>query len=269
MSMKRSYWLVSGLILASCLIVLIIAIGLPLNGQTDDRAAQAGHSVPLLQGQLDPVSLDAAFPQAPSSIRVYPIRFVNTIRSANGATNMKVKDSTPSSSEAPALAEKALEKYGGLPKDARLIDPVPRYQYRYNVTTHSSEEAYPWQTQVRYIQTVDNYPVIGAGINLGLGQQGEITSIVKIWPVYDSPGNEVIIIPAQAAYEKLKNHETVEKMQGSQPAGSKITDIRLGYKLVQGDDPHPVNPHIIPVWIFSVTPPFDSEPSLLTVDATA
>jgi len=93
-----------------------------------------------------------------------------------------------------------------LPNDAQLVDAVPRYQFRYNLTTETVEEQYPWQTQVRYIQMLNGSPVIGAGINLGIGDDGEITSIVKAWPEYDYAG-EVGVISAEKAYEKLKNHD--------------------------------------------------------------
>ena len=109
----------------------------------------------------------------------------------------------------------------------------------------------------------------GVQINLMLGENGEIISIVKTFKAYEYPG-EVNIISAEQAYEKLKNSETIDKPLGNIKEGSKITDIRLGYKLTRE-----TNSYLTPIWIFSATipphpgyPPALSDSFRLTVDAT-
>ncbi|MFA4878088.1 MAG: two-component system regulatory protein YycI [Methanoregula sp.] len=268
MSMKRSRLMVAGLILTSCLILGIAIIGLSMNTQNQAIVLPAEVALPGMQGQFESLTLNTDLPKSPSSIQVYSIKSIDMIQDGNGDVSMTIRKSIPSASKAPALAEKSLEKYGGLPKDAQLVDALPRYQYKYNLTTNSVEEKYPWQTQVRYIQILDGFPVIGATINLGLGENGEITSLVKAWPTYESR-KEVKIISAEKAYEKLKVRDTTEKLQGNLPEGSKVTEVKLGYRLFDAWNSDAKDAYLKPVWIFSVTSPLDPEPFPIMVDATA
>ena len=222
----------------------------------------------MAQGQFDSLTLNTEFPKSPESIPVYKIKSIDLIQNGNDEQSMMIRNTIPSASEAPPLAEKSLEMYGGLPSDAQLVDAVPRYQYKYNLTTMTTEEQYPWQTQVRYIQMLNGSPVIGATINLGLGENGEITSIVKAWPVYEYTG-EMKIISVEKAYEKLMNHDTTEKLQGNLPEGTKINDIKFGYKLYHEGNSGIKDPYVKPVWIFYAVTPLDPEPFPLMVDATS
>jgi regulatory protein YycH of two-component signal transduction system YycFG len=108
-------------------------------------------------------------------------------------------------------------------------------------------------------------PVMGSGINIHLGEDGEIISVVKIWGVYKYAG-KVEVISAEKAYEKLKNYEITPKPQGTIMKGTKIKNIQLGYRLLQpGSDEK--GAYLQPVWIFYATDPRDSVPFPLMVDA--
>jgi Zn-dependent metalloprotease len=260
--------MILGLIVACSLISAVIVLGIQINSQNTYIVAPDKTDVSAMQWHPGSLTLDTELPKSPASVSVYKIKSIDLIQDGNAEQVMTVGDSIPSASEAPSLAENALEKYGGLPKNAQLVDAVPRYQFKYNLTTETVEEQYPWQTQVRYIQVLNGSPVIGATINLGIGDDGEITSIVKAWPEYDYAG-EVGVISAEKAYEKLKNHETTDKIQGDLPEGTKITEIKLGYKLYDEWNSGVKEPYVKPVWIYYAITPLDPEPFPLMVDATA
>jgi len=268
MTMKKTNWIIAGIILACCLAIALSAIGMTVNQKTSAEGISPGPGISTVQGQLDSLALDATMPNSPESVRVPSVISVDIVQKGDDRISMAVANSIPSSSDAPLLAEKVLESYGGLPKDARLIDAVPRYQYKYNLTTNAVEEEYPWQTQVRYIQVLDGRSVIGTTINLGLKENGELGSLVKIWPAYGK-GKVIKVVPAQRAYEKFKAYETTEKIQGNIPGGSKISNITLGYQLYGTWNSETKEPYLKPVWIFSVVTPADPEPFPLMVDAAA
>lgn len=260
-------WMIPVLLLASALLLGVVFTGLlpySVNSQADSRENTV---LPVIQGQYDSLVLDTTFPASPEVMAAYKIRSIDLVRDGDDTKAFTIKNSIPSAAEAPALAEKALEKYGGLPDDAQLVDAVPRCQYKYNAATDSVEEQYPVRTEVRYIQILNEYPVIGASINLDLGEEGEIINIRKAWPEYEQTG-EVNVISAESAYEKLRNSETIDRLQGSLPKGTKITRIIPGYKLYNAWN-QDSEPFLKPVWIFYAVTTFDPEPLPLMVDATA
>ncbi|WP_157199100.1 hypothetical protein [Methanolacinia paynteri] len=259
--------MIAVLLLASALILGAACTGLlshPVNSQT---GSQEDTVLPVMQGQFDSLVLDTNLPTSPEVIAVYKIRSIDLVKDGDETKAFSIKNSIPSATEAPALAEKALEKYGGLPEDAQLVDAVPRYLNKYNLTTESVEEQHPIGTQVRYIQILNELPVIGASINMNLGEEGEIIKIMKAWPEYEQTG-EVDIIPADKAYEKLRNSETIDRYQGTLPKGTKITKITPGYKLYNPWK-QDSEPYLKPVWIFYAVTTFDPESFPLMVDATA
>ncbi|MCK9580086.1 MAG: two-component system regulatory protein YycI [Methanoregula sp.] len=258
MTMDNKKWTILGLVLTFCVILGIAIVGLIPHERSD---------IPALQGGFDSLTLDSDFPTSPIVMPIYKVKSIEKINVGNEKLAYTVKKSTPSAMEAPVIAEKALEKYGGLPKEAQLIDATPRYINKFNLTTNAVEEKYPISTQVRYRQTLSGMPVIGAGIDIDLGENNEIIDIMKIWPVYERIG-EVKVISPQEGFEKLKSHETTEKVQGNIPEGTKITDIKLGYKLYRAG-PEEKESHITPVWIYyaSMPPAYGSMP--FVVDATA
>lgn len=267
MTENKPKWMIPVLLLASALILGAACTGLlprPVNSQT---GSQEDTVLPVMQGQFDSLVLDTTLPASPGVMAVYKIRSVDLVRDGDETKAFSIKNSIPSANEAPALAEKALEKYGGLPEDAQLVDAVPRYLNKYNLTTELVEEKYPIGTQVRYTQVLNEFPVMGASINMDLGEDGEIIDILKTWPEYDQTG-EVDIIPADKAYEKLRNSETTDRLQGSLPKGTKITKITPGYKLYNAGK-QDSEPYLKPVWIFYAVTTFDPEPFPLMVDATA
>jgi len=271
MTLQKIHWIILGLILACGLILGIAVIGLHLTPWSMYVDPSEGYGISTMQGGLDTLILDTEFPKSPVSMPIYKIKSIDRVEEGIPEKAFTTKKSIPSADEAPALAEKGLKKYGGLPKDSQLVRAIPNYQYKYNLTTNTVEEQKSVSTQVIYHQILNGSEVIGGIINLHLGENGEIIDILKIWPAYEYTG-EVSIIPAELAYEKLMKGEAFKKPQGVISEDTKIIDIKLGYE-VTGE----TGSYLKPVWIFyakspprptSPPSPYDSTLFTLRVDAT-
>lgn len=157
-----------------------------------------------------------------------------------------VKNSTPSKDEAPALAEKALEAYGGLPQDAVLHGVY----ISESITVKGEEiiDRRPVATQVSYSREISGMPVVGGQcdeISLDLGENGELLVLQKRWRTLESLGKNVPVIPPEVAIEKLKRGETYTKLQS--PNNVLIDSVSLGYY----EKPGNIREIILePVWIF-------------------
>lgn len=232
------------------------------NATSPSLSTEAGGTFSPIQGSMSRLVLDTDFPKAPVTVPVYVVKSVDTIQEGNEKLSMGIKKSIPSADEAPALAEKALEAYGGLPEDANLINAIPLYRSKYNLTTQTVEEKYPVRTQVRYIQKINGSPVYKSGISLMLGENGEILDIYKHWiTAYDYSG-EIPVISAEQGYEKLQREETTAALQGGVPEGTRISNIELGYYFDEKN-----NKVLKPVWVYKAIMAPDMEPFNLYVDA--
>lgn len=256
-------WIMVCLALACSFIFGAIVLGAFARDSTSSSMNPGtGSKLPPIQGSLSQLVLNAEFPKAPATVPAYIVKSVDTIQEGNEKLSMGIKKSIPTADEAPALAEKALETYGGLPKDASLINAIPLYRSKYNLTTQTVEEKYPVRTQVRYIQKINGSPIYKTGINLMLGENGEILDINKHWITsYDYSG-ETPVISAEQGYEKLLNGKTTTALQGGVPEGTKISNIELGYYFDEKN-----GKMLKPVWIYTAIMGPDMEPFNLYVDA--
>jgi Zn-dependent metalloprotease len=256
-------WIIFCLVLASCIVAGIAAIGVyGGNGSSLAMSTDSGGPLSPIQGSTEKLIMDTSFPKAPVTVPLYTVKSVETIQEVNEKLSMTIKNSIPTADEAPALAEKSLEAYGGLPKDARLINAIPLYRVKYNITTNTDEEKYPVRTQVRYIQKIDGYPVYKAGISLMLGEKGEILDIYKNWITAYEISGEAQVISAEEGFEKLQKVETTAELQGNIPEGSKISDIEFGYYLDKKN-----GNALKPIWVYKAIMGPDMEPFNLYVDA--
>lgn len=263
MTLLKIKWIIIGLVLTSSLIIGAVLLGAtPGNAPSPAMNNEAGGTLSPIQGSMNRLVLDTGFPKAPASVPLYVVKSVDKIQEGNEKLSMAIKKSIPTADEAPALAEKALVAYGGLPEDASLINAIPLYRSKYNLTTQIVEEKYPVRTQVRYIQMINGSPVYKSGISLMLGENGEILDIYKHWiTAYDYYG-EVPVISAEKGYEKLKKGETTAALQGNVPEGTKISNIELGYYFDEKN-----SKVLKPVWVYKAIMGFDMEPFNLYVDA--
>lgn len=166
-----------------------------------------------------------------------------------GPNLFKAKNSTPSKKEAPALAEKALKPYGGLPSDAVLSNVFISEE----ITQKSSGEITkrePIATFVGYRRQINGMPVVGERdhISVVLGENGELLELRKSWRTLEKTGESIQVITPEKAVEKLKRGETYTKLQS--PSNALIDDIRLGYYEKPGNIREIT---LEPVWVFKNT----------------
>ncbi|MFA5268878.1 MAG: hypothetical protein WC379_12980 [Methanoregula sp.] len=216
----------------------------------------------MVQASTGDIVLEKTLPNSPATAVEY--RVMKTESVFEGSERLfAVKSDLPSESEAPAMAAKILEKYGGLPKDAVIKHVGTVSMQKYNTETEITEEQYPQFTQVIYSQQINGSPVIGPGaeINICLGPGGEMLQIEKAWRHLEF-SREVPVISSGEAFVKLKKHDLLVIPQSSL-AGITIGDVRLGY---YAEDRQRDQTVYSPVWIFYGTKT-GGEPFPYVVDA--
>lgn len=117
-------------------------------------------------------------------------------------------DPAPPTNESQRYIDKALEPYGGVPKDAVLSSvDVMEWSGTYNSTSGIETQ---WATKwcAKYTQFLYEKPIIGYGGSLSVCiiNGGKPSSISKHWMSVEEVGMERVI-PASEAIERLKNHE--------------------------------------------------------------
>ncbi len=217
------------------------------------------------------ITLGVQLPASPATVPGYRVVSVQKFSSGTG-TALAVKDHIPSIAEAPGLAEKALGVYGGLPADAVLEKSEQVFMKKYNLKTEVVEEQFPQFTQVIYRQYVNGSPVMGSGISVSLGEDGELLDISKDWSTLEYMG-EIPVISADEAFNKLQARDLLKPIQSSLN-GYHITRVQSGY-YVENDLPDSTMKEsapnrCTPVWIFYGIKPeiIDVEPFPLLVNAT-
>ncbi len=249
-------------------LVVTVLVGTSLISGVNPPQPAGPPSGPLVYDRS--ITLDTQLPASPATVPDYRVVSVQKFSTGTG-TALTVKDHIPSVAEAPGLAEKALVGYGGLPADAVIERTEQAFMKKYNLATGTVEEQYPQYTRVAYRQYVNGSPVMGSGIGVSLGENGELLDISKDWSTLEYAG-EIPVISADEAFEKLKARELLFLIQGSLD-GYHITGVRFGYN-VETHIPDasmqvPAPNKFTPVWIFyGIKPGADSEPFPLMINAT-
>jgi PKD repeat protein len=194
------------------------------------------------------VSIHAAEPTTPSSLPVYRgILKDGDVVSQEFDDLFKKRTNVTTEKDAPAIAAKALEPYGGLPSDAvfRLSETV--YENALNRTTWKIESSTPIFTQVFYNRVVDGMPVIGFSdkIQVCLGENGKVLRIVKIWRTLEKADNHMTVITARSATGKLQNGDVLDRPMSV--GNVSIHSIKLKYYATNRTDKEII---LEPVWAF-------------------
>ena len=252
------------------LLVLVIAvlIGTSLISGLNPPPPPGSSPYPVVYNRS--ITLGVQLPASPATVPGYRVVSVQKFSSGTG-TALAVKDHIPSIAEAPGLAEKALGVYGGLPADAVLEKSEQVFMKKYNLKTEVVEEQFPQFTQVIYRQYVNGSPVMGSGISVSLGEDGELLDISKDWSTLEYIG-EIPVISADEAFEKLQARDLLKPIQSSLN-GYHITWVQSGYHIEthypDASGQTPVPDRCTPVWIFyGIKPGTDVEPFPLLVNAT-
>ncbi|MDO8872698.1 MAG: hypothetical protein Q7V05_08230 [Methanoregula sp.] len=267
---KKWHGFIIAVFLTGCLIFGLGMLGIagfpaPLSSSSGDAGSAAAspeynHSI----------TLEVPLPASSATFPLYRVASVQKFSAGTG-TSLTVKKQIPLLEEAPGLAEKALEKYGGLPADAVLEKTEQVFMKKYNLKTGTVEEQYPQYTRVAYRQYVNGSMVMGSGIEVSLGEGGELLDISKDWSTLVYAG-EIPVITAEEALEKLNRQDLLIPLQCS-ILDYNITRVEFGYHVeshLPDASAQPTPPNVCtPVWIFyGKKPGTDSEPFPLLVNAT-
>jgi len=262
--------LVIAVFLAGCLIAGAVMPGTEKDLTPSPGTSQAG--IPAgSRAYNSTILLDVPLPASPATIPSYRVVSVQKFSTGTG-TALTVKNHIPSIEDAPGLAEKALEQYGGLPAGAVLERTEQVSMKRYNLTTGMVEETYPQYTRVEWRQYVNGSPVLGSGIEVSLGENGELLDISKDWSTLEYRG-EIPVISAGDAFEKLEKQELLIPVQSSLN-GIHITRVQYGYSVKSHSSGYPAQEPVpdqcIPVWILYGERPdiVDDQPFPLLINAT-
>lgn len=207
----------------------------------------SGENVNIYAGSIGNITLNVTIPDSPASIPVYKGVFLPGDLVDKMPGDFKARKNVTSEQDAPEVAKKILEQYGGLPPDAILTGAVTNYGELVNKTTLQVVERFPLDTSVSWWRMVDGRPVVGDRdtIQVILGENGELVRIYKRWRTY-TPFGKASVIPFSKAIEKLEEGEVLNPTLGIGEDVYVYSRI-LGY-YAQGLE----NPEITlePVWIF-------------------
>jgi len=252
------------------LLVLVLAVLVGTSLISGLNPPPPAESIPGSREYNRSITPDVPLPVSPVTVPRYRVTSVQKFSSGTG-TALMVKKHIPSVAEAPGLAEKLLEQYGGLPADAVLEKTEQVFIKKYNLKTGTVEEQYPQYTRVAYRQYVNGSPVMGSGIAVSLGENGELLDISKDWSTLEYAG-EIPVISADEAFEKLQARDLLMQVQSSLN-GYHITRVQPGYYVethLPDASAQPTRPDTCtPVWIFyGIKPGTDVVPFPLMVNAT-
>jgi hypothetical protein len=258
----------AGMVLSLIVLVATVLIGVSLIGSVNPPPPAGASPVPLEYNRS--ITLDVPLPAFPATVPEYRIVSVQKFSTGTG-TALRVKDRIPSVSEAPGLAEQALEKYGGLPADAVIERTEQVFLKKYNLETETVEEQYPQYTRVSYRQYVNGSPVMSSGISVSLGENGEPLDISKEWCSLEYAG-EVPVISAEEGFEKLRAGDLLIPLQCCLDR-YRIVRVQFGYNaethLPDASMQAPAPNRFTPVWIFyGIKQGTDTGPFPLMVNAT-
>jgi hypothetical protein len=263
--------LVAAVLLAGCMVIGLKMAGIAGSEQLWPPAPGHALSPATLPAGNQPITLDCPLPESPATMPQYHV--ISLDRYSGGSDSaLSVKRSIPAVEEAPALAEKALAAYGGLPDGAVRERTEQVFLNQYNLATGMTEERFPQYTLVTYRQYASHTPVMNMGIRVELGEDGDLVGLSGQWSVLEQNGTTPIIAP-DVALRKLHDGDLLRQLQCCMD-GSRIVQVRLGYFIQERTrELHPparvIMPDTcIPVWAFyAMKPGTETDPFPLLVDA--
>jgi PKD repeat protein len=198
------------------------------------------------------ISIHAPEPEVPQSVPIYKgiIKHGDnlTVMTGNLKELLREKTDVTSEKDAPSVAVKALEQYGGLPADAVLSISKTNYAEYYDRSTWEVVDRRPIMTTVAFNRMIQVMPVVGQcdGIMVDLGENDTVLSISKIWRSLEYAGKNTSVISPEKAIDKIRNGESIDP--SFDVDSIQIYTITLGYYERSRTEPEIT---LEPVWVFS------------------
>jgi hypothetical protein len=196
------------------------------------------------------ITIHTLIPSAPSNLTLYHVAPQANDMAQFSVLNLEdIRLNTTSEADALIVAPKTLQKYGGMPNDAKMVYVKTEYLEEYNSDTRQTIAKYPVSTNVQYARSLDGIPVKGDGgfINIELGNDGELLYLNKVWRTVEPTGTEKVI-PVSKAIEKLGRGEVLDPLKC-------ICDINVDriYIAYWENGAGVQQEYLDPVWVFSGT----------------
>jgi hypothetical protein len=242
-----------GILVALVIVVIILAAHFLLQTGIVKSSCIGAKSVSTEYGVI---TICTSLPPTPENVTLYRVvPQENDFAYFSVDDSEKTRKNVTTDIDAPTVARKALEKYGGLPEDAMLVYNQTEYleQRRSSrIPLFPSEliAKYSILTNVQYSRKINGVPVVGPGgfINIEIGDFGELLYLNKIWRTVE-PAGTAKIIPASAAIEKMARGEVF---------GSRLKCIcdlnvdKIGIAYYEKDSGESQE-YLEPVWVFAGT----------------
>jgi hypothetical protein len=158
-----------------------------------------------------------------------------------------------SETEAPLVAQKILDKYGGVPEGATLSRVETEYLGEYQFSNIPFVQPtlvgkYPEDTVLNYGRTLGDYHVVNGYIRMELGRNGELLNLRKVWRTVE-PAGTIRVIPATTALDKILNGDVLSDRPRCD-CDVTVDKVRLAYL---ENDYNMSQEYLTPIWVFSGT----------------
>ncbi len=164
------------------------------------------------------ITVPAVLPETPKNLTLYKVTPQPYDMVYFSVPNdEQTRSNVTSEADAPSIAQKYLEQYGGLPDDAVMSYDKTQYADEYEGSKipffpDRLVAKFPLFTSVQYSRTLNGIPISGyGGINIELGTDGELLQIKKVWRTV-TPSGTVRVISVPQAIEKMQHGEILGGM---------------------------------------------------------
>jgi hypothetical protein len=237
--------------------VVLLGINQPANHIADKQQSQyplkknsspLENRITMVSRIFGNITIDVPIPESPRDMRIYRGYFRQGDLVENITRSTKPIDNPIPEDQAPEIAKKILEQqYGGLPSDAQLQYSSIMSLEKRNTSSGTVVKEIPYETFVSWIRLIDGMRVEGGsdGIQVELGETGDVIRVYKRWRTYEPLGN-VSIISARKAIDKLGAGEVLNPGLSDEEDVS-IYNIHLSYYVDGIDKPETT---LEPIWVF-------------------
>jgi PKD repeat protein len=220
-----------------------------IGNKTVLNTAIPGFSLSHYERMSGPIFINATVAEYSNTLPVYRgvLREGESINKRFQSSRLRQNVTTPE--EAPDVAKRALEPYGGLPADAESNGAFTQYSRVYNYTLGQYVSTKPMSTTISYSQKkINGLWTIGHSnyIHVELGENGEVLRIVKEWRNYTYSG-EVSIISLDSGVDKLEQQDLIDSDWHPEAGDITIDLISPGYYAKETSKNETI---LEPLWMF-------------------
>lgn len=180
-----------------------------------------------IQTSVEKIQIHAKTPEPRSSFPYYRAYYApGDVEEKKFGDTDKERFNLTTIEQAPDLARKAMEPYGGIPSDAYVsLSTINGGMIGANSAKPTKLQ---FNNQVYFSRTINGIPITGMddGIIVWLGDNGELLRYKKFWRTLEKVG-DVPVVSVDKSIQKLENREMVNPPQS--PSDATVTSINLRY----------------------------------------